>query len=68
MKHYDLTGTKVIEAIETPWVYCNDNMTVEEKVMSVQDWEEWISDVLSILRGNDNVIYLEDYLQKGKIR
>lgn len=25
MKHYDLTGTKVIEALETPWVYCNDN-------------------------------------------
>lgn len=42
MKHYDLTGAKVIEALETPWVYCNDNMTEEEKRLAMH---EYLSDL-----------------------
>lgn len=69
MKHYDLTGTKVIEAMDTPWVYCNDNLTPEEKQQAYDDAYEWFYEVCEVLEcnrksmyPNHNVVYLEEYL------
>lgn len=69
MKNYDLTGANVIKAMDTPWIYCNDNMTVEEKQQAFLECNEWFYAVCKDLENNRktmfknyNVVYLEDYL------
>lgn len=67
MKHYDLTGCKVIEAIDTPWIYTNDNLTPEEKQDAYEEYCEWFMAVCEGIKAKSlsvypNVVYLEDYL------
>jgi len=70
MKHYDLNGTKIIESMETPWIYCNDNMTVDEKQAAYDDSYEWFFETCQILESNrksmypnHNVIHIEEFLR-----
>lgn len=61
MKFYDLTGTKIIEAMDTPCIHANDNLTLDEKVEAFDDWQEWFLEVMSLVK--PNVVYLKDYLK-----
>lgn len=66
MKTYDLTAT-LIDAMETPWIYTNDNLTPNEKQQAYDDSYEWFFEVAQVLETKrrsayPNVVYLEDYI------
>jgi hypothetical protein len=66
MKHYDLNGTQIIEAMETPWIYCNDNLTPDEKQSAYDDVEEWflaMAEELETKRRSayPNVVYIGEF-------
>lgn len=63
MIHYDLTGTKVIQAMDTPFVYSNDNLTPDEKQSMYDECAEWFDDVMLALELREgfscNVVYVD---------